>query len=295
MTADTPARKSSRPWWVALLGLVVVAAAGVAWFGRAIGTGPAEGTTLSGPPAVAPVGDTLRLGTFNIDGGQGTDDQVDLARTAKCLQRLDVIGLQEVHGFAADPPNQAITLGGLLHLPYLYVPAERRWGHESFGNAFFTDLPVHHWQRVVVPSAPFHAKRNYLLAELEWQGQPLHVLTTHVDFKGNGDEQLAMLINAFVSQPTPAILMGDLNHPASSEQIKALMATPGVEEAVSRVLDPVEGRVDWIFLRGLHTVDAGSVNLGASDHPAYWAAVRLSESPTPTAPGLAVSAATSRP
>jgi endonuclease/exonuclease/phosphatase family metal-dependent hydrolase len=287
MTADTPIRNSFRRRLFAIVVASFVVVGVIAWIGRPTGVGPAEGTALLGPPAAAPVGDTLRLGTFNIDGGQGTDDQVDLARTAKCLQRLDVIGLQEVHGFAADPPNQAVTLGGLLRLPYLYVPSERRWGHESFGNAFFTDLPVLHWARVVVPSAPFHARRNYLLSELEWQGHPLHVLTTHVDFKANGDEQLAILINTFLAQPTPAILMGDLNHPASSPQIRALLATPGVEEAVSRVLDPVEGRVDWIFLRGLHTVDAGSVDLGASDHPAYWAAVRLATSPSTTRAAVA--------
>ncbi len=229
---------------------------------------------MGSAPAMLPH-DSLRIGTFNIDGGEGTDGKVDLARTAKCLQRLDVIGLEEVHGFSGDPPNQAISLGGLLHLPYLYVPAERQWGHESFGNAFLTDLPVHRWRRVVIPSSPLHAKRNYLLSDLAWHGQTLHVVTTHVDFKGNGDEQLAIVIRTFLDQPTPAILMGDLNHPASSEQIKQLLATAGVEEAIGRVLEPIPGRVDWIFLRGLRTVDAGSVDLHASDHPAYWAEVRL--------------------
>jgi endonuclease/exonuclease/phosphatase family metal-dependent hydrolase len=264
--------------------LVGVAAASIWWVGQPSAVGPAEGTSLLGPATRPTAGDTLRLGTFNIDGGQGLDEQVDLARTAKCLQRLDVIGLQEVHGFSGDPPNQAVPLGGLLHLPYLYVPAERRWGHESFGNAFFTDLTVHAWHRVPIRSAMFHAKRTYLLADLDWRGKPLHVITTHVDFKANGDEQLAAVVSAFLAQPVPAVLMGDLNHPANSPQIQQLLATPGVEEAVGRVLDPVKGRVDWIFLRGLHTVDAGSVDLKASDHPAYWAAVELAGAPAATRP-----------
>jgi hypothetical protein len=54
-----------------------------------------------------------------------------------------------------------------------------------------------------------------------------------------------------------------------------LLATRGVEEAVNLILGPEPGRVDWIFLRGLTTVDAGRVDIGASDHPAYWAQVRL--------------------
>ena len=259
--------------WLAIATAVAVGA--VAWIGRARSAGAAVGGPLVGPPPAPPAGDDLRLGTFNVDGGQGTDGKVDLARTARCLQRLDVIGLEEVHGGWGDPPDQARPLGDLLHLPHLYVPAERRWGRDWFGNAFFTDLPVHRWQRVVLPSTGLHAKRNFLLSNLDWHGRTLNVVTTHVDFKGNGDEQLADVTRAFLAQPLPAVLMGDLNHPASSPQIKALLATSGVEEAVGRVLDPVPGRVDWIFLRGLRTVDAGSVDLGASDHPAYWAEVRL--------------------
>lgn len=260
--------------WIAIV--LIIAGAAYGWAGRATPVGPAEGTALIDPPATQPAyrHSTLRLGTFNIDGGQGLDGKVDLGRTTKCLQRLDAIGLEEVHGFAGDPPNQAVELGRLLKMPYLYVPAEQRWGHDSFGNAFLSDLPVHHWQRVVIPSSPMHARRNYLLTELKWHGRPLHVITTHVDFKGNGDDQLRTVIDAFLAQPTPAVLMGDLNHPASDEQIKKLIATPDVEEAVGQVLEPVKGRVDWIFLRGLHTVDAGSVDLKASDHPAYWAEVR---------------------
>ncbi len=282
MTLATVVRTFARPSVVTLLLLAASTAAAVEWGGRAVSAGPAEGSTLAGP-ATRPAGDTLGLGTFNIDGGQGTDEHVDLARTAQSLQRLDVIGMQEVHATGDGNDNQADALSDLLHLPYVYVPAERRWGHDSFGNAFFADLPVTRWRRVVVPSAVFHAKRNYLLADLTWQGRPLHVITTHVDFKANGDDQLGLVIAAFLAQPTPAVLMGDLNHPASSPQIQQLLKTPGVEEAVGRVLEPVPGRVDWIFLRGLHTVDAGSVDLHASDHPAYWAQVRLATPATRSA------------
>ena len=227
-----------------------------------------------GSPSTRPAGTTLRLATFNIDGGHGTDDRLDLARTARSLQRIDVVAMEEVHA-SSDADNQALTLGGLLHLPYLFVPAERRWGHDSFGNAFFADLPVSRWTRVVLPSDVMHAKRNYLSAEAQWLGRPLRVIATHVDFKGEGDAQLAEVIAAFLALPPPAVLLGDLNHPKADPQIQRLLATPGVEECYSRMpqLDPVHGRVDWIFVRGLHTVDAGSVDLKASDHPAYWAEV----------------------
>jgi endonuclease/exonuclease/phosphatase family metal-dependent hydrolase len=267
-------------FWVTVVALAV-AGSGVAYLGRVVPAGPAEGMVFNGPAVPAPAGPTLKLGTFNIDGGEGVDDHVvKLDRTAKSLQRLDFIGLQEVHGFADDPPdNQAITLGGLLKLPYVYAPAERRWGHDAFGNAVFTDLKVDRWQRVVLPSKPFHALRNYVRVAAQWQGKPIHLLVTHVDWKPGGDEQLAIVIKEFLSLPTPAVLLGDLNHSPDKPQIQTLRATPGVHEAISEILEKtpkekIGGRVDWIFLRGLVAVDAGQVDLKASDHPAYWAEVR---------------------
>ena len=241
--------------------------------GRAVSTGPADGVSFAGSTTPPPNGPYLRLATFNIDGGEGIDGKVDLTRTARCLQKVDVAAMEEVHA-TSDSDNQAEPLGTLLHLAYLFAPAERRWGHDTFGNAVFTDLPVTRWRRVVLPAEFLHAKRNYVTADLSWRGQPLHVFATHVDFKANGDEQLADVSNAFLAAPVPAVLLGDLNHPRSSPQIGRMIATPGVQECVSRVLDPVPGRVDWIFVRGLQTVDAGSVDLKASDHPAYWAEVR---------------------
>ena len=240
-------------------------------------TGPASGDQYVGTSGYKPMSGDLRLGTFNIDGGHGTDDRLDLARTASCLQRLDFIGMEEVHGFlSTQPENQAIELSHLLKLPYLWAPAERQWWHDSFGNADFTLLPVTHWQRVVLPSEWNRARRNYVLTDVTWNGRPLHVITTHTDWKTGGAEQLRIVIDTFLHQPTPAVLMGDLNTPARDPQIQSLLKTPGVEEAIETILElKKSGRVDYIFLRGLHAVDAGEVDLGASDHPAYWAAARL--------------------
>ena len=258
--------------------VLAIGVATFAWLGRATPAGSADGTTFDGPsPLPLPPRRTLRVATFNIDGGHGTDGKLDLTRTAKSVQRMDVVAFQEVHA-SSDVDNQAVPLSAQLHLPFLFAPAERRWGHDSFGNAVLTRLPVTAWHRVQLPDRPFAAKRNYVAVDLTWQDRPLHVIATHVDYKANGDQQLAAVVRDFLALPEPAVLLGDLNHPADSPQIRQLIATPGVEECYGRLpdLDPVPGRVDWIFVRGLRTVDAGSVDgLHASDHPAYWAEVAL--------------------
>jgi endonuclease/exonuclease/phosphatase family metal-dependent hydrolase len=241
-----------------------------------LATGPAEGNQFTGFATTQPSGPYLRIGTFNIDGGQGADQRVDLDRTASCMQKLDFVAMNEVHGFVfGDPQNQAITLSQSLQMPYLYVPAEKQWGRPTFGNAVFSALPIKHWLRVELPSQPFRAKRNYLLTDADWRGRDIHFLTTHTDWKSGGVEQFQSVRDLFLKLPEPAILMGDLNTPASNPLIANLQKTPGVEEAIGQILDKIPGRVDWIFLRGLKTVDAGQVDLKASDHPAYWAQVKL--------------------
>jgi endonuclease/exonuclease/phosphatase family metal-dependent hydrolase len=259
-----------------LLSLIFVLGIVFAIGNHRVSTGNAEGSEFIGTPSTQPTNPYLRVGTFNIDGGEGADGRIDLARTASCMQKMNFIGMNEVHGFLfADPPNQAITLGQCLHLPYLYVPAEKQWGRDTFGNAVFSDLPIKHWQRVELPSQLFRAKRNFLVTDVDWHGTTVHIVTTHTDWKPGGEEQFEIVKKIFLTQPKPAILMGDLNTPHSNPLIGMLQKTPGVEEAIGKVLDPIPGRVDWIFLRGLTTVDAGQVDLKASDHPAYWASVRL--------------------
>jgi endonuclease/exonuclease/phosphatase family metal-dependent hydrolase len=263
--------RNPRFWLIVLIFGVIVWA-----FSQPRQTGPADGHSFDGKPATRPTTNSLRIGTFNIDGGQGTDGVVDLDRTARSLQHLDFVALQEVHGYLLEKPsNEAQELSTKLHLAYLWAPSERRWMHDTFGNADFTDLPVKEWHRVVLPNATMHALRNYELVDADWNGVTVHFLTTHVDFKNGGDEQLQIVIQKFLQLPTPAVLMGDLNHTDKSEQIQKLLKTPGVEEAVNSVLEPKDSRVDWIFVRGLKTEDAGEVDTGASDHPAYWAQVRL--------------------
>ena len=268
-----------------LAGLLIVLTVVYLVGNRSVSTGGAEGTSFVDPPGGRPASRPtsrpinpgwLKIATFNIDSGKGVDDKVDLARTASCLQQVDFAGLNEVHGFlGGEPKNQAVTLSELLHLPYLWVPVEKRWGQETFGNAVFTNLPVTHWQRVVLPTTRFGSKRNYLLTDVLWHGKTVHIITTHTDWKTGGAEQFEIVRDEFLKLPTPAILMGDLNTPPSADLIKNLKATPGVEEAIDQVLDKIPGRVDWIFLRGLHTKDAGEVPKKASDHPAYWASVGL--------------------
>jgi endonuclease/exonuclease/phosphatase family metal-dependent hydrolase len=269
-TTEIPSRRffRRRIFWVIILFVGIVIASGAI----KIPTGADQGTGLSGSADRERAAGSFRIGTFNIDGGMGLDGVTDLDRTARCLQRLDFVGLNEVHGDMFD--NQARVLGEKLKLPFLYAPVEWQWWHESFGNAIYSDLRIEHWRRVVLPNRWLEPHRNYVLTDARWQRRTIHFLTTHIDWKSGGAEQLQIVSEVFLKLPEPAVLMGDLNAPPGDAQIERLHGTAGVEEAVNAILGDQPHRIDWIFLRGLETVDAGIVNIGASDHPAYWAEVR---------------------
>jgi hypothetical protein len=68
--------------------------------------------------------------------------------------------------------------------------------------------------------------------------------------------------------------MGDLNTAADDPDLRRLLASPGVRDLVGETAARDSSRrIDWILARGLHSVQAGIVDTGASDHPLVWAEV----------------------
>jgi endonuclease/exonuclease/phosphatase family metal-dependent hydrolase len=230
-----------------------------------IHAGPAEGTDLSGQSSTTqPAGPTLRVATFNIDGGAEGIDHVAHAMTG-----FDLTGLEEVHG-----SDQTDYLAQSLHQASLYAPVETQWWFKTFGNGVVTDLPVTHWLRIPISANDSDSNRNVLLLRATFAGHPLNVLITHIDRHGDHAAEIRTVSHLFLSVETPAILMGDFNvtedsnaHDADPE-IAALAATPGV-------IDPIGKAYDRIFARGLVAKDSGYVEEHASDHPLAWAELSL--------------------
>jgi endonuclease/exonuclease/phosphatase (EEP) superfamily protein YafD len=69
-----------------------------------------------------------------------------------------------------------------------------------------------------------------------------------------------------------------MNSPAADPHIQHLLNTTGVRDPVADALgDDAPPRIDWIFSRGLRTIDAGLIDTGASDHPCVWAELVLAD------------------
>jgi endonuclease/exonuclease/phosphatase family metal-dependent hydrolase len=287
-----PASTGRRGW---LLGLLLILVATVAVSSVRVPAGAAAGTEfhrpVEAPSYTASAGTapgeiqagrpTFRVGIFNIHGGRGRDNNRDLTRTANCLRKLDIVGLNEVLGPKLWwQTDQAQQLGEILELAWLYAPTESRWWDGSFGNGLLSALPVRSWQRIPLPRGGAHTYRNIVLSTVELGGQSVRVLLTHLDSRDNSrrQEQLRTAGDLFLALREPAILMGDLNTAPDDSQLTRLLAAPGVIDAFAASAPEVPAhRIDWILARGLQSVDAGCDASGASDHPLFWAELQIAD------------------
>jgi endonuclease/exonuclease/phosphatase family metal-dependent hydrolase len=263
--------------------LALAAAVALLWAGyRRTPCGSESGTAFQGapPPETRSVEKpTLRVATFNIHGGEGPDGRLDLQRTADCVAGADLVALNEVYeSYFWEGPGQAEILGRRTKSAWLFVPAEHRWGHDHFGNAALSSLPVRSWQRIPLPRQYGHSCRNLLLISLDYRGRTVRAVITHLDRSDDRDRdrQLQLAAELFLSLSEPAMLLGDMNTTADEPPLKRLLSAPGVGDPVAEVLgEKTPRRIDWILTRGLETVDAGLIDAGASDHPCVWAEMRL--------------------
>lgn len=273
------------------LSLLLLTAALVWHSSHRVGTGPAAGTALRGEASTSTAGGTapaiLRVGTFNIHGGKGLDNRRDLDRIASEIRTLDLVGLNEVEGpFLIERKTQVEELARRLDMPWLFAPSERRWWHYDFGNGVVTRLPVERWERIPLPRSFGKGFRNLVALEAKFSGKPLHVVVTHIDRRDDRERkaQLRFVADYFLALPEPAILMGDLNTTAGDAELRRLLESPGVVDALGRQhQENPPSHIDWILTRGLVVHEAGMGELGASDHPVVWAALELAPQAVETA------------
>ncbi len=191
----------------------------------------------------------------------------------------DFVGLMEVRGASlGERRTQAQLLGEQAGLSWLYLPSERRWWHDDFGNAALSRFPVTQWERIQISPTGGGSNRNMALITFEVGGRTVRAVVTHLARHDENAPQLSAVIGMFRALEVPAVLLGDLNISDDNPQIRELQKTPGVVDAVSTL--PAQeraGHVDWIFLRGLRCVKAGREDKAVSDHPFYWADVEWPE------------------
>lgn len=272
---------------VVLLLLLILSIAGNLWqAGMRHPLAPASGTGISqaGPWKQAQ-SRTLRVSTYNIHRGKGTDGIRDLGRAASILETADVAGLNEVGGaLIRGRPSQVESIGAQISAGWLFAPNQTRWYRDYFGNGLLSRYPVHAWniQPLVHDPRSGHSLRNLIIAQIRFHEVTIRFLVTHLDLGPIQSEQLESVIYDF-TQGEPAVLLGDLNTREHNPLLQALFSTTDAVDAIRAALPDTDhsDRIDWIISRGFRILGGGRTPPGISDHPNYWVDLELPPAEAP--------------
>jgi endonuclease/exonuclease/phosphatase family metal-dependent hydrolase len=177
----------------------------------------------------------IRVLTYNIHHGEGTDKKFDLPRIAKIIKSVspDIVALQEVdQGTArASGVDQPAELAQLTDMAVVYGRNIDYQGG-GYGTAVLTKLPVKASASEKFPSfyesTPEHPEQRAVqVVELGPPGEPgIVFLCTHLDYRPDERERMASaeVINRLAAKYGDRLMLlaGDLNATPDSNVIRAL-------------------------------------------------------------------------
>ena len=231
---------------------------------------------------------TLKLLTYNIQHGVGTDGRLDLDRVARVLEQsgAQVVGLNEVD-FAIKRSgfkNQVSYLAKSLNMNYAFGASVKRLTG-SYGNAILSKYPINNVENYILPGLDGDniEARSLLIAEIEMPNnkkqEPFYIISTHLSLnKSERSEQIRWIDNFLSNLTGSYILMGDFN--TGMEEI--IYTIKDIKETPVRLIPLLNGvktfptvnpsqEIDLYFSASpLEVVKGYSIESNASDHlPVY--------------------------
>lgn len=162
----------------------------------------------------------MRVITYNIF--YGGEERIPLIAQILCAQNPDLVALQE-----ANDRSNAEQLAGALNMQLVYGESDN-----TFRVAWLSRLPVlrvHNYQLPFLLQGPlteFTMPKTSLSLEVEWNGSPLHLYTTHLQARYPAEYEECRLreVEAILGeiqpiQEEPLLLVGDLNAFAPDDQV----------------------------------------------------------------------------
>lgn len=204
---------------------------------------------------------TLRVVTYNMHHGLGTDQQLSLDRVAEVLRgaQPDLVALQEVdvrtrRSFRDD---QANSLGRKLGM-YVAFGKAIAFDDGEYGNCILSKAPIEEFQTHPLATIEGHEARSVVVARirLNGEGPEIQFLSTHLDHKTEGVrmDQAHSLGKVVAKLPRqPMILAGDMNATPDSKTLRRLKGTwtdTGPEkQGFSFPAEKPSSRIDYILFR----------------------------------------------
>jgi endonuclease/exonuclease/phosphatase family metal-dependent hydrolase len=241
---------------------------------------PSVGNSINSDVKAKDVNKTsFRIATYNIRGGKGLDEVRDINRTATALNKFDIIALNEVRKNPLSLSSQAEELGDILGMGWLFLPNQKRYYREHYGNGFLSifDVTYFYREQLIYDREKSHSHRNLTTIQFEFNGKLITLLLTHLDRGPIRDEQLSYVIQKF-KHYDHCILIGDLNTARNDLQLTDLLDDRNIKDAINVALGPNDmNRVDWIIVKGFNIIDGGFEPEGISDHPLFWVELEIDQ------------------
>ncbi|BCU77520.1 endonuclease/exonuclease/phosphatase family protein [Luteolibacter sp. LG18] len=219
----------------------------------------------------------LRVVSWNLHHGEGSDGKQDLARIAAVIQSQepDVVVLQEVDNKCkrSGGVDQAAELARLTNLQYVFGKAMDHDGGE-YGQAILSRFPLSDLKIHKLPGEG--EPRIAISARTETPFGPLTVAGVHLDY-GDPARQLvqAQVASAALLEVStgPIVLAGDFNATAESKTLAVFSQAPWivVPKSGSAATEPAvkpDKEIDFTVVKGLRPVKPTVVvaETAASDH-----------------------------
>jgi endonuclease/exonuclease/phosphatase family metal-dependent hydrolase len=234
----------------------------------------------------------LKVATFNIHHGQGTDGYLNLMRIAEVIRALDVdiIGLQEVDknwGNRSQGQNQLAFLSGILDMEAHFGPALSRKGEQGYGyygNGVLSKHPIikarnHHLKRL-----DGSEDRAFIETLIRVGDKKMVFITVHLGLsEWERHMHLNQLLERVDESDCPVVVVGDFNSPSDSELIEMMgrrmtdaFAVAGRGEGVSFVNSVSSVRIDYIWVsKDFEVLESRTFATIASDHYPVTATLRF--------------------
>lgn len=234
-------------------------------------------------------GTELRIMTYNIHHGEGTDGVLDLERIARIVlqSEAEVVCFQEVdRGLSrTDRRDFVKEFEALLEMEGVFG-ANYFFDDGEYGNATFSRLPIIAHENMALPGPDGIEPRGALRVTLDLEGQPIQVVNTHWGLTSEERaKQGAALSVALGTGPT--LVVGDFNENERGQGLSRLFESLSDSAGAPRLgayptfpaYEP-QRRIDFILHSKHFSVEYFSVLDGpeikvASDHRPVMATVKL--------------------
>jgi len=217
----------------------------------AVAAGAIATPSFADEPAPKKQQPQLRVVTYNIHHGRGTDGVFDYQRQAKLITDLqpDIVAVQEVDKGVgrSSGVDQATKLGELCGMHSVFGRAMHFDGGE-YGEAILSRYPLHDAKAHVLPFRYRQEPRAALAARIKpTNGLPeIHFVATHLCHQSSETRvEQAQHLNGMLpaTGPTPVLLAGDLNARPGSAPMQTLLT-----ERWTDAIAP-NSRIDYILYR----------------------------------------------